>query len=110
MRVSVLYWLLALIGGVVPLAAVLPWLGQHGIDVPLLLSELFSNRVSAFFGLDVLLSAAALLVLIAVDGRRSGTRFLWLAIAATCLVGVSCGLPLFLALREHGLRRIAGSA
>jgi Terpene cyclase DEP1 len=32
---------------------------------------------------------------------------LWLPIAVTCLIGVSCGLPLFLYLRE---RQLAGDA
>jgi uncharacterized membrane protein YfcA len=31
---------------------------------------------------------------------------LWLPIAATCLIGVSCGLPLFLYLRERQLAAI----
>jgi hypothetical protein len=30
-------------------------------------------------------------------------RLLWLPIDATCLIGVSCGLPLFLYLRERQL-------
>jgi hypothetical protein len=28
-------------------------------------------------------------------------RLLWMPISATCLIGVSCGLPLFLYLRER---------
>jgi uncharacterized protein DUF2834 len=32
-------------------------------------------------------------------------NMLWLPIAATCLIGVSCGLPLFLYLRERRLAR-----
>lgn len=47
MRLSTLYWGLALLGAAIPLAAFLPWLELHGVDLPLLLRDLFANRVSA---------------------------------------------------------------
>jgi hypothetical protein len=61
--------------------------------------------VSSFFGLDVLLSALALILFVAFEGRRLGLRRRWLPIAATCLVGVSLGLPLFLYQRQVHLDR-----
>jgi quinol-cytochrome oxidoreductase complex cytochrome b subunit len=99
------YMVLALLGALLPLTAFLPWLGAHGVDVPRFLADLFVNPVSSFFGLDVIISALALTLLIVVQGRRDGVRPLWLPIAATFLIGVSCGLPLFLALREIALIR-----
>jgi uncharacterized membrane protein len=62
---------------------------------------MFSTRIGAFFGLDVLVSAVVLLAFIAWEGRRRGMQMLWLPVAATCVVGVSCGLPLFLFMREQ---------
>lgn len=99
-------WLaLAAIGAVVPLVPFLPWLVAHGLDLRRLVAELFGNRVGAFFGLDVLVSAVVVTVLAVVEGRRLGIRGWWLAVLATGLVGVSCGLPLLLALRERALAR-----
>jgi hypothetical protein len=100
-----LYLLLALVGAVLPYSQFLPWLGAHGLDVRLLVTELFSGRISAFFGLDVLVSAVVVLCFIFQEGTARKIRLLWLPIAATCLVGVSCGLPLFLYLRERELVR-----
>jgi len=40
-------------------------------------------------------------VFIRVEGRRAKVPRLWMPVTATCLVGVSCGLPLFLYLREQ---------
>jgi Terpene cyclase DEP1 len=100
-----LYLLLALIGAVLPYSQFLPWLGAHGLDVRLLLADLFSGRISAFFGLDVLVSAVVVLCFIFHEGTQRRIRMLWLPVAATCLVGVSCGLPLFLYLRERALVR-----
>ena len=97
------WMVLALLGALLPLTAFLPWLGAYGLDVPRFFADLFVNPVSSFFALDVMISAIALAAFVLVEGRREGVRPLWLPIAATFLIGVSCGLPLFLALRERAL-------
>jgi len=96
-----LYLALAVIGSVAPYAKFVPWLIQHGLNLRLLVSELFSTRIGGFFGLDVLISAVTLIVFIRREGARRKLRLLWMPISATCLIGVSCGLPLFLYLRER---------
>jgi len=95
------YLTLALIGAILPYSQFLPWLATHGLNLPLLCSELFSTRIGAFFGCDVLISAVVLIGFIRREGAKQGIRFLWVPIAATCLIGVSCGLPLFLYMRER---------
>jgi hypothetical protein len=97
-----LYLVLATIGAAIPYSLFSPWLMVHGPNVRLLLVELFSTPLSAFFGADVLISAIVVITFIRREGARRGIRHLWAPIAATCLVGVSCGLPLFLYLRERG--------
>ncbi len=97
------YLTLAMVGALFPLAAFLPWLAVHGLDVSRFLADLFANPISSFFGFDVIISALVLTLFVIVQGRRDGVRLLWLPIAATFLIGVSCGLPLFLALRERTL-------
>jgi hypothetical protein len=101
-----LYLALALVGAILPYSQFLPWFVEHGLNVPLLFAELFSTRAGAFFGLDVLVSAVVLVVFIRREGAKRKMRMLWLPLAATCLIGVSCGLPLFLYLRE---RQLAGA-
>ena len=96
-----LYLCLAVIGAAVPYSQFLPWLAEHGMNLPMLFSELFSTRIGAFFGCDVLISAVVLIGFIRREGAKQGIRLLWVPIAATCLVGVSCGLPLFLYMRER---------
>jgi hypothetical protein len=98
-----LYLALAVIGTVAPYAKFVPWLMQHGLDLPLFVGELFSTRIGAFFGMDVLISAVTLIVFIRREGLHRKLHLLWLPIGATCLIGVSCGLPLFLYLRERQL-------
>jgi hypothetical protein len=100
-----LYLSLALVGAVLPYSQFLPWFAEHGLNPGLLVTELFSNRIGGFFGLDVLVSAVVLIAFIRSEGGRRKMNMLWLPIAATCLIGVSCGLPLFLYLRERRLAR-----
>jgi hypothetical protein len=96
-----LYLCLAVLGAVVPYSEFLPWLATHGLNLPLFFDELFANRVSGFFGWDVILAALVLIIFMLREGRERQVRALWLPVAATCLIGVSCALPLFLYLRER---------
>ena len=101
-----LYLFLAVLGGVLPYSQFIPWLADHGLNVRLLLAELFASHISAFFGLDVIVSAVVLLVFMFREGTEHKIRMLWLPVAATCLIGISCGLPLFLYLREQQTVRV----
>lgn len=103
---SHLYWALCLPGAALPYAAFVPWLAQHGFDLPRFVAELFSTRIGAFFGWDVIVSAIVLLAFAIFESKRIGRGAVWLTAAATFLVGVSLGLPLLLALRERHAERV----
>ena len=94
------YLVLCVVGTVVPYLAFVPWVIDHGPDIPLMVAELFANRISAFFALDVIVSTIVLWTFIAFEGWRAGVRHTGAPIAASLGVGVSSGLPLFLFLRE----------
>lgn len=97
------YLALCVLGAVLPYSQLLPWIAAHGLDFPLLVAELFSTRVTAFFGLDVIVSAIVLVTFVFSEGRRLDLSPLWLPVLATLLVGVSLGFPLFLYLRQRKL-------
>ncbi|MEY4416061.1 MAG: hypothetical protein RIQ53_3354 [Pseudomonadota bacterium] len=97
-----LYVLAALAGTVVPLALFLPWVQAHGLAVFLLTRSAFGNPVSAFAWADVLISGVVLVIFMLHDSSRRRVPYLWLPFVGLFTVGVSCALPLFLALREHG--------
>ncbi|MCI0356703.1 MAG: DUF2834 domain-containing protein [Acidobacteria bacterium] len=100
MKPKTVYLALCFAGAVLPYWQFLPWLSEHGLNFALLFRELFANRISAFFGIDVIVSALVLFVFIGVESSRRRIRTWWLPTLATLTVGVSLGLPLFLYLRE----------
>jgi len=77
-----------------------PWRATHVVDLRLFTAELFSTHIGAFVGLDVIVSALVLFVLIAVEGRRVAVPYYWAPVIGTLVVGVSLGLPLFLYIRQ----------
>ena len=104
MRVRHIYSILFVIGTFLPLTMFSPWLGANGFDVRLFFSELFSNRIGAFFGLDVIISAIVLITFAWFETKRlkisNPGSVLMAVIAATLFAGVSSGFPLFLYLRQ----------
>jgi hypothetical protein len=95
-----LYLVFCVIGLLLPYAQFVPWVMEHGLDMRLFFSELAANRISRFFGWDVIVSAFVLLAFMRVERRRQPVNHWWMPIAGTLLVGVSFGFPLFLYLRE----------
>ena len=101
MKAKTLYLFICFLGIALPYWQFIPWVvAHHGIPLSLFFRELFANRVSAFFGMDVFASAIALVVFMRVEASRLKIKGRWLAIPALLLVGVSLALPLFLYLRE----------
>jgi len=72
MNIRRLYLALALLGLFIPNSAFWSWLRTHGLDPERFVQDLFSNGVSAFFGLDVILSALVLSAFVLIEGKRLG--------------------------------------
>jgi hypothetical protein len=98
------------LGIVLPYSQFVPWLLEHGFNFGLFFRELFANRVSAFFAMDVIVSAIVLIWFIQSEGTRLRVRLLWLPTIGTLIVGVSFGFPLFLFLRQVMLDRARARA
>jgi len=103
------YLFLCVLGTAIPYSQFVPWVMENGLPLGLLMRQLFANRISAFFGLDVLVSSIVLLVFMRIEGRRLRLPFRWLPIAGLCAVGVSLAFPLFLYLRERATEGLPGT-
>jgi hypothetical protein len=96
-----LYLIGAIVGTVLPVSELVPFLTTHGLDLALFVRQLFANHVSAFFAMDVLVSSLVLWLFVFSEGRRQGMKHLWLYVLCNLAVGVSLALPLFLFFRER---------
>ena len=102
MKPKDLYLALCAAGLVVPYLQFVPWLLEQR-SLRGFLPAMFVNRISAFFVFDVLVSAAVLIVFMAMERKRLPVRAWWAPIVALLTVGVSLALPLFLYLRETAI-------
>src|SRR5438034_1344498 len=109
MKPKHLYLVFCFLGIALPYSQLLPWIAQHGLHLRLLVQELFVNRISSFFALDVIISSAVLLIFMRIESSRIGVRRLP-SVLALVAVGVSLALPLFLYLRELRLEHGAAPA
>jgi hypothetical protein len=110
MKLRHFYLICCVLGLVLPYSQFVPWLLEHGLNVALLVRELFGNHISAFFAIDVIVSAIVLIWFIQSEGKRLRVRHLWLPTVGTLVVGVSFGFPLFLFLRQVTLDRTTVTA
>jgi hypothetical protein len=105
MKLKTLYLILCVVGAVLPYWQFLPWVSQNGLNMPQFFHELFANRISSFFGMDVLVSAAVLVVFMRSESSRLRIAGRWLPVLALLLVGVSLAFPMFLYMRERNLEQ-----
>jgi Terpene cyclase DEP1 len=104
MKQKNVYLFLAGLGVLVPYFHFLPWLREHGLDMPLFFDQLHATRVSEFFAAGVFVSAAVVLAFLYYE--RGQIRGLWwIPVATLFLFGVAVALPLLLYLREGAQER-----
>ncbi|WP_229070231.1 DUF2834 domain-containing protein [Actinoplanes sp. DH11] len=92
------YFVLAALGAIVPYTALAVFISRHGLDLAQLAQQAFGSPGAVFFALDVVLCGVAVLISVLRDLRDPGAK--WAVTAATLVIGPSCGLPLWLALRQ----------
>ncbi|MEM7220942.1 MAG: DUF2834 domain-containing protein [Pseudomonadota bacterium] len=95
-------------GLVLPYVALIGHIDANGLRVPAFVGGVLASKLSIMAWLDVAIAAVVLIVFARHEGRRLDIPSVWAPVLATCLVGVSLGLPLFLWLRERTLAQRAG--
>lgn len=97
------YLLLALAGFVIPYYFFITFLTAHGLNVPLMIEQLFGTPISTFFAVDLLITAIVFWIFLYREAHRLQMKHRWVYLVATLLVGPSFALPLFLYFREARL-------
>ena len=101
-----LYLLFCILGFALPYSQFIPFLIEHGLDIWLFFEQLFANKISAFFGMDLFISSFVLWIFVFSEGSRLKMRMLWIYVASNLVVGVSFALPLFLLMRQRTIEKI----
>src|SRR5882672_3839591 len=96
-----LYLIAAILGAFLPLSQFAPFVAAHGFDMHLFFGLLFQKHISAFFGMDVIVTSLVLWLFVFSEWRRRGMKALWVYVVCNLIVGVSLALPLFLFFRER---------
>jgi len=96
-----IYLLLCIVGVILPYWQFMPWVAANGLNLHVFFQQLFANRVGGFFGMDVFVSAVALLVFARAERASLAGPLRWLPLLAVLTVGVSLAPPLLLYLRER---------
>ncbi len=79
MKLKTVYLILCFLGVALTYCQFVPWVVQNGLNMSLFVHQLFANRISAFFGMDVFVSALALVVFMREESSRLSIGARWLA-------------------------------
>jgi hypothetical protein len=96
-----IYLVAAIIGLLFPYYFLFFFLRENGLDISLLLQQLFENRISTFFAIDLILSIIVFWFYMYSEAKKLQMKNWWLYILASLTVGLSFALPLFLYFRER---------
>jgi len=108
MKLKTIYLGLCVVGFELPYWQFIPWVAATGFNVTMLVQQLFANRISSFFALDVLVSSVVLVVFMNTESARLKFSARGLPLIALLTVGVSLALPLYLYMRELKLEKEQG--
>jgi len=100
-----IYILLCLLGFVLPYSQFIPFLSEHGLNLRLFFEQLFVNRISAFFAMNLLIPFIVFWIFLYWEGSRLKMSNLWVYVVCNLAVGLSLGFPLFLLMRQRKLEQ-----
>ena len=98
-----IFLVLSWVGLVLPYWFLFKFLTTNGLNVALLIQQLFANDISTFFAVDLIISTIIFWIYMASEAINLQMKNWWLYILASLTIGLSFALPLFLYFRERKL-------
>lgn len=95
------FLLLAIWGALHPMYYFITWFQTEGWSIMAMVDAWHANAATSGLVWDLTIAAITLTVWIIVEVQRTKNLLSLIAIPATFLIGVSCGLPLYLFLRDR---------
>ncbi|MDX8350057.1 DUF2834 domain-containing protein [Cognatiyoonia sp. IB215446] len=97
----IIYLLLATWGTVHPMYYFISWFQENGWSIMAMVDAWHVNNATSGLVWDLTIAAVALTIWIIAEAFKTKNYLSMIAIPATFCIGVSCGLPLYLYLRER---------
>ena len=100
---SILYLILALLGGVFPTLANIQFVKTYGpsFDLEMFIGLANSNPAAQSISRDLLFGATAITIWIITESRRLRMKNLWIVLLSSFTIAFAFAAPLFLFLRER---------
>jgi len=98
-----IYLVLTTLGLLIPYYFLFRFLGSNGLNISLLVQQLFANNISTFFAVDLVISILVFWSFMFIEASKLQMKNSWLYLLASLLIGLSFALPLFLYFRERKL-------
>ena len=95
-----LYFLLAILGAIVPYFFFIQFIQAEGVDIPAFISALFVNGAAAGFSADLLLASFIFWLFMFQQAKESNGPKPYIFIALNLTIGLCCALPAYLYTRE----------
>lgn len=95
-----LFLTLAILGTVLPMRHFLAWFDQNGFSILGMVDAWHANAATSGLVWDLTIAALALTIWVLIETVQRRNWWGLVAIPATFCIGVSCGLPLYLAMRR----------
>ena len=93
------WWIATLIGAFLPLYFAVPWFMEDPSNYFLFMDQAATTPAAQTVLVDVLWAALVFSIFVVVQAWRTKKKRLILAVLFTWTIGLSCGLPLYFALR-----------
>lgn len=100
MKLSNVYLLLALLGGVVPFIFFLQFFAESGIDLTAFIVGVTANGAAAGFSADLIIASVTFWIAIWELHRSDNGPAPWAFIILNIFIGLSFALPLYIFLRH----------
>jgi len=104
-KIKHLYIILCFFGLILPYSQIIPILIEGNLGFQMIINQLFVNRITTLFALDLFVTATVFIAFAVYEGMKLKIKHLWITFIVTILVGASLGFPLFLYLREINLEK-----
>lgn len=105
-----IYLISAIIGAVVPYLFFIPFIQQHGVNLPLFIQSLFANGAAGGFSADLLITSFVFWCFMFQARQRANGPSPWVFIVLNLTVGLSCAFPAWLYWRERNISETSSVA